>query len=117
MNDRLALAAALAFALLLPTVAAATESVPEAAMVVRKATFKHAWPLPFDQATLTCRPRGYANTIATPQGVFALNQAATATGIPELKTMRLQPLHAADEAALTKFAAATDAVCVRRWSR
>ena len=117
MNSRLALAAALAFAVLQPAVAPATESVPEAEVVIRKATFKRAWPLPFDRATLTCRPKGYANTIATPLGVFALNPVAKAGGVPELKTMRLPPPHAADGSALDAFAAVADAVCVKRWSR
>lgn len=118
MDRRPALAAALALAsLLAPNAAFATESVPETNVVVRKATFKGAWPLPFDTATLTCRPRGYANTIATPQGTFALNDAAQAQGLPALHALPPKGQAAPDKAALDGFAAAADAVCLKRWSR
>ena len=118
MDRRPALAAALALASMLPPNAAfATESVPETNVVVRKSTFKGAWPLPFDKATLTCRPRGYANTIATPQGTFALNEAAQAQGLPALHALPPKGKAAPDKAALDRFAAAADAVCLKRWSR
>lgn len=96
----------------------ATESVPEKAVVVTKSTFKGRWPLPYERATLTCRPRGYANTIATPEGQFALNDAAQAEGFPALKTLRPKGRQASvSEAGLDELAKAADAFCTRSWSR
>lgn len=119
MDRRPALAAALALASMLPPNAAfATESVPETNVVVSKSTFKGTWPLPFDRATLTCRPKGYANTIATPQGAFALNEAAQAQGLPALRALPLKGKAAPNRKAdLDGFAGAMDALCSKRWSR
>jgi len=96
----------------------ATESVPEKDLVVTKSSFKGIWPLPYERATLTCRPRGYANTMATPEGKFALNEAAKAEGFPELNTLRLKGRQASDsKTGLDKLAKAADEFCTRSWSR
>ncbi|MGO1001920.1 hypothetical protein [Lysobacter sp. CA196] len=113
------LAAALVVASLLQaSPASATESVPEKAVVVTKSTFKGIWPLPYERATLTCRPRGYANTMATLEGEFALNDAAKAEGFPALKTLRLKGRQApASKTGLDELAKAADEFCSRSWSR
>lgn len=96
----------------------ATESVPEKAVVVTKSTFKGLWPLPYERATLTCRPRGYANTMATPEGQFALNDAAKAEGFPALNTLRPKGRQASgSQTGLDELAKAADAFCTRNWSR
>lgn len=114
-----ALAAALAVACLLQaSPVAATESVPEKDVAVTRSTFKGNWPLPFDRATLTCRPRGYANTMTTPDGKFALNDAARAEGFPELTALRPKGRRVSDgKAGLDEFAKAADEFCTRSWSR
>lgn len=119
MDGRHALTAVLALASVLqPSPAPATESVPETTVVVGKSTFKDLWSLPFEKATLTCRPKGYANTMATPQGEFALNDPAKAEGFPELKTIRLNNNGTPDnKAGLDDLARAADEFCSKRWSR
>jgi hypothetical protein len=114
-----ALVAALVVAGLLQAgLVSATESVPEKAVVVTKSTFKGLWSLPYEKATLTCRPRGYANTMATPEGEFALNDAAEAQGFPELKSWRPKDRQgSAGATGLDELAKAADAFCTRSWSR
>ena len=99
--------------------APATESVPEARVVVKRSSFEGPWPFSPGQAQLTCRPRGYAMTVALPDGQYALNAAARAEGVAELASSKSVRRDQADrDARVEKFAQAAEALCSEyRWSQ